>query len=286
MQRNIVYKGKGSVNQGRFSFQFIVPKDINYTVDFGKLSYYAHADVVDAGWLDSSLRIGSINNNVILDDQGPLIDLAMNDFDFVDGGLTNQSPKLLAKLIDESGINTVGNGIGHDITAVLDNITSSPYVLNDFYSADLDTYQSGSLAYGFEGIQTGSHSLRLKAWDVNNNPGESIITFMVRENGEIALSHVLNYPNPFSSNTSFYFEHNQAEELLDVRIQIYTVSGLLVKTILTSMQTDGYRSQPIHWDGKDDFGDQLANGVYVYKLAVKDSFGKVQEKIEKLFLIR
>jgi len=286
VQRNIIYKGKGSVNQGRFNFEFIVPKDINYSVNFGKMSYYAHADNTDAGWLDSSLRVGSINPNGITDDQGPIIDLAMNDFDFIDGGLTNQSPKLLAKLNDESGINTVGNGIGHDITAVLDNVTSSPYVLNDFYSTDLDTYKSGSLTYGFDGLQTGAHSLRVKAWDVNNNPGESTISFVVRENGEIALSHVLNYPNPFTTNTAFYFEHNQAEDVLDVRVQIYSVSGLLVKTILTSMQTNGYRSQPIYWDGKDDFGDQLANGVYVYKLAVQDSSGKVEEKIEKLFLIR
>ena len=69
----------------------------------------------------------------------------MNDESFVSGGITNENPVLIVKLFDESGINT-SSGVGHDIVAILDGDETNPYVLNDYYVADLDSYQSGSLA--------------------------------------------------------------------------------------------------------------------------------------------
>lgn len=102
----------------------------------------------------------------------------------------------------------------------------------------------------------------------------------------MSLSHVLNYPNPFTTSTDFYFEHNQFGELLETQIQIFTVSGKLVKTINTYVQTSGFRSEGIHWDGRDDFGDQLAKGVYVYTLTVKNSQGNKAQKTEKLVILK
>jgi len=102
----------------------------------------------------------------------------------------------------------------------------------------------------------------------------------------VSLDHVLNYPNPFTSYTEFFFEHNQACVDMDVQIQILTVSGRLVKTINESVQCDGFRSKGIPWDGTDDFGDQLAKGVYIYALRVKTPDGTIAEKLEKLVILK
>lgn len=285
-QTNKVYSGKASVVNGAFEFTFIVPKDINYSIDFGKISYYAENGLTDAFGYDTSFLIGGLDPNGIVDNEGPTIDLYINNENFVSGGITDETPILIADVFDENGINTVGNGVGHDIVAVLDGETGNPIVLNDFYTADLDSYQSGQIRYNFAALEPGPHTLSLKVWDVNNNSAERTIEFVVQEQENIVLDHVLNYPNPFTTNTEFFFEHNQVCSQLDVQIQILTVAGNLVKTINETVQTQGFRSEGIAWNGLDDFGDQLAKGVYVYRLKVRTPEGEIAEKLEKLVILR
>ncbi len=285
-QRNSMYKGKASVVNGYFDFTFVVPKDINYAYGNGKISYYANNTTIDADGQDKRFIVGGLNAAGLNDNVPPTIEIFMNDDSFVSGGLTDEKPKLIASVFDENGVNTVGNGIGHDIVAILDNNTSDPVVLNDYYTADLDSYQSGRVEYDFSGLSVGRHTLTFKIWDVNNNSAESTIEFVVAEKTNIALDHVLNYPNPFTTRTQFFFEHNQVCESLDAQIQIYTVSGKLVKTINQQVKTQGFRTEGIEWDGKDDFGDQIGKGVYVYRLSVRTPDGDIAQKLEKLVLLK
>lgn len=285
-QRNSMYKGKASVVNGYFDFTFVVPKDINYAYGNGKISYYANNTATDAYGQDKRFVVGGLNAAGLNDNVPPTVDIYMNDENFVTGGLTDEKPKLIAKVYDENGVNTVGNGIGHDIVAILDNNTSNPVVLNDYYTADLDSYQSGRVEYDFSGLAVGRHTLTFKIWDVNNNSAESTVEFVVAEKKEITLDHVLNYPNPFTTRTQFFFEHNQVCESLDAQIQIYTVSGKLVKTINQQVKTQGFRTEGIEWDGKDDFGDQIGKGVYVYRLSVRTPDGDIAQKLEKLVLLK
>ncbi|MCE2743128.1 MAG: type IX secretion system sortase PorU [Fluviicola sp.] len=290
LQKNAIFKGQVSVKNGYFSFTFVTPKDINYSYGNGKISYYANTTDLtsnyDAGGDDQRLIIGGIDPNGVIDNQAPTIKMYLNEEKFADGGITNETPTLFAKIEDDNGINTVGNGIGHDITAILDNETANPIILNNYYTADLDSYQKGQITYTFPPIAAGEHKLTLKAWDINNNSVESTIHFTVKEQENIALDHVLNYPNPFTTKTSFFFEHNQVCSELDAQVQIFTISGKVVKTINQTVNTIGFRSNAIDWDGKDDFGDQLAKGVYIYRLIVKSSTGEIAEKTEKLVLLK
>ncbi|MCH2224712.1 MAG: type IX secretion system sortase PorU [Crocinitomicaceae bacterium] len=286
LQNNKLYSGKASIVNGYFEFSFVVPKDIDYSVDFGKISYYAENGLLDAIGDDQRVYIGGIDPNGIIDNEGPQIELYLNENTFVNGGITDETPILIAKLFDENGINTVGNGIGHDLIAVLDNETGNPIVLNDYYISDLDSYQSGEVRYNFSDLEPGEHTLNLKVWDVNNNSSEVSIDFVVQEKMDIALDHVLNYPNPFTTYTEFYFEHNQACVDLEAQIQVFTVSGRLVKTINQPVQCDGFRSKGIPWDGRDEFGDQLAKGVYVYRLTVTTPEGLKAEETEKLVILK
>jgi flagellar hook assembly protein FlgD len=97
---------------------------------------------------------------------------------------------------------------------------------------------------------------------------------------------VLNYPNPFVNYTEFWFNHNKPNELLEAQVQIYTISGKLVKTVQAQVQTAGNLSRELTWDGLDDFGNKIGKGVYVYKLKVKATQSNLtKEKIEKLVIL-
>lgn len=281
----IIYKGKASVTNGLFSFKFVVPYDINFSIDTARVSYYAVAGNLDGHGHSQRFKIGGTLAGAELNTVGPELELFINDTSFVSGGITHESPILLAKLRDDNGINTVGNGIGHDLQAILDGDGQNPIVLNDYYESDLNTYKSGEIRYQLNKLSEGTHNMKVKVWDVHNNSSENDIEFVVASSAELALEHVLNYPNPFTTHTEFFFEHNQACSMLDVRIQVFTVSGKLVKTLEEQVHTEGFRSQPIAWDGRDDFGDKIGRGVYVYRVEVRSDLGAKAEQFEKLVIL-
>lgn len=295
LQKNVIFKGRAKVEKGVFKFTFVVPKDINYAYGPGKISYYA-SDTInlrDAGGNYDNVIIGGTSASALSDKQGPVVDVFMNTTDFVFGGLTGPSPLLLVRLADNNGINVVGNSIGHDLEAVLDENTQNAIILNDFFETELDDYTKGSARYPLSKLKDGIHKVRVKAWDVANNPNEGYTEFVVAQSASIALQHVLNYPNPFTDRTCFQFDHNLAGQQIDVLIQIYTISGRLVKTLEKSMISNGAIRQDdcIEWNGRDDFGDPLARGVYVYKVKVKANFpggtaANGESAFEKLVLLK
>lgn len=275
IQKNVLFRGRASVTGGRFQFTFVVPKDINYQFGPGKISYYAadEASMEDAAGSFENIIIGGTDPNALADDQGPKVEVFMNTEDFVFGGITNPNPTLLVKLEDDNGINVVGNSIGHDLEGVLNDNTQNTYLLNDFYESELDDYTRGTVRYPLSKLPEGRHNIRVKAWDVANNSSEGYTEFVVAASEEVALERVLNYPNPFTDRTCFQFDHNLANQELEVMVQVYTVSGRLVKTINTVILSDGALRQDdcIEWDGRDDFGGRLARGVYLYKVKVRAS---------------
>ena len=285
LQKNIIYNGKSEVINGDFHFSFLVPKDISYNYGKGKISYYAHNGINDATGYYDKIIIGGTDANAVSDNQGPTINLFMNNEKFVPGGLTNETPKIHAIIYDSSGINTIGTGIGHDIIAILDQNSNKQIVLNDYYTSDLNTYQKGKINYPLNELPEGNHQLSLKVWDVQNNSSTVLTDFVVAKQAELALTHVLNYPNPFTTKTKFFIEHNQCCINLKVMIQVYTITGKVVKSINKVISSDGFRSDGIEWDGKDEYGDKLARGVYIYKVSVTDPTNKKVDKIEKLVIL-
>jgi hypothetical protein len=238
-----------------------------------------------------NLKVGGLNENAPLDNEPPIVNLFMNDESFVSGGITNESPFLLAKLEDENGINTA-SGIGHDIVGILDGDEVNPFILNDYYETELNDYTRGIVKFPFRDLEEGTHTLKLKAWDVYNNSTTTEIQFTVfNENNSLTITNVLNYPNPFVSYTEFWFNHNSSSEL-DIMIQVFTVSGKVVRTLVGKANSGGSGkdfsslSRDILWDGKDDFGDKLGKGVYVYKITVKSPLTNQKvEKFEKLVIL-
>ena len=287
VQESVLYDGQATVRNGQFALNFVVPKDINYSLGLGKISLYA-ADAsaqVDAHGATPA-TIGGLDTQAPRDTIPPRITLFLDTEAFVFGGLTGTSPTLLARLRDKSGINTAGAGIGHEITATLDNDPAKLTILNDFYTADVDSFQTGRVRYLFKDLKPGPHVLRLKAWDTFNNSGEKEIEFIAASTEKLAIQHVLNYPNPFSRATTFHFDQNRTGDDLDVQVQIFTVSGKLVRTLNATVVGSESHLAALSWDGRDEFNDQLARGVYVYRLSVRSPRdGAAASKFEKLVIL-
>jgi hypothetical protein len=282
-----IFRGNASVSNGKFEFSFVVPRDIRIPVNNGRISFYSKKKEIleNQSGFNDIIKIGGINENAPQDNISPKVQLYMNDETFVSGGITNDSPFLLALLEDENGINTA-SGIGHDIVAILDGDVSNPYILNDYYQTKLDDYTNGNLRFPLRNLSAGMHTIRFTAWDVYNNPVTSEIQFMVVGDDSLTLTHVLNYPNPFSTYTQFWFSHNKPYEPLDVQVQVMTITGKVVWTKNQIITTEGFLSREITWDGKDDFGDRIGKGVYIYKLTVKANLtNKKAEKYEKLVIL-
>lgn len=282
-----IFRGNASVVNGQFEFGFVVPRDIKIAEGNGRVSFYAKRNAVleDQTGYDLSLKVGGVNVLAEADTKPPRVRIYMNDETFASGGMTNQNPLFLAFLEDEHGINTA-SGIGHDIVAYLDGDETKPYVLNDFYETELNDYTKGKLKFPFKNLAIGLHTLTFKAWDVYNNPISAQLQFIVVGDETLTLSNVLNYPNPFVNHTEFWFTHNKPFEPLDVQVQVLTITGKVVWSKNQTITNTGFTSRDITWDGRDDFGDKIGKGVYVYKLTVRSTLtNKKTEKYEKLVIL-
>ena len=286
-QKNKIFNGLASVTNGKFSFDFVVPLDVSYEEGNAKISLYLNNLETDGAGCHLDLYVGGTDSAAIVDDMGPDISLFMNDEKFAEGQMVGPDPLMIANVFDENGINTVGTGIGHELAAVLDNNEKDVILLNDYYTAKRDNYREGTIEYPFESLSEGEHTLSVKVWDVANNSAESEIRFVVSQDATIALGHVLNYPNPFTTNTKFILEHNSHGALLDCTIKIFTVSGRMVKSLESTFFAEGNLYCDLEWDGLDEWGDAIGRGVYVYQVTLKDKdTGESVSKIEKLVLLR
>lgn len=282
-QASVLYKGNATVTGGKFRFSFIVPKDIGFQKGRGRISLYAFNEQHDASGANTDFFVGGAGTSTTADLVGPVIKPYLNDDKFLNGGLTHENPVLLVKLSDTSGISTSGNGIGHDITAVIDGDERNVLVLNNFYTAYRDSYQQGEVVFQLPTLADGPHSIRIKAWDVANNSSEATLDFVVARQEKFTIRNVRNFPNPFNVTTTFAFEHNQPFTDLDVTIRIYNISGSLVTQLKRVLNTGGTRNCQVNWDGVTQSGAKLAKGVYIYKI-IAVAGGQVTESAQQLIV--
>lgn len=267
IQKSILFSGKANVVNGIFNFSFVLPKDIQFQPGNGTISIYAENGITDAAG-SSSIKISGSNSLGSTDNKGPEIKLFINDTLFKNGGLSNERPILIAHLSDSSGINSTGNSIGHDIIAVIDGNERNSIVLNDYFSYNTNSYQSGQLKFQLPTLKPGKHTIRLKAWDVMNNSNEQSIEMNIIQQEKLCIANIRNFPNPFSASTQFAFEHNQPNTNLMIDISIYNNAGQRVKSINRLVNTEGTRNIQITWAGDTDSGQKLVKGIYFYRIIV------------------
>lgn len=285
-RNSIIYKGLVGVTNGSFELLFMMPKDISYRFGTGRISYYATNLEMDAQGTFEDFQIGGFSNNIVEDSNGPVIRLFMGDTTFKNGDFTSENPVLIAMIADESGINTTGAGIGHDITATISGATEDFAILNDYYAASMNKSAEGMIRYPLFNLNPGKHTLVFKAWDILNNSSTAEISFEVIPKNQVTIDALYNYPNPFTDETWFVFSHNQSNEVLDVVIEIYSSSGQLMHRFDEKNLSGGVKSTPIRWDGRMANGQRIPKGLYIYRLIVTNKDGQKTDQRAKLLNYR
>ena len=287
VHRNVLFSGVASVQNGLFNFDFVVPRDIDYSFGQGRISAYAVSDSSDAHGATNDLIIGGVSEDYLEDLVPPLVELYINDTLFESGGLADNNPLLFARLFDEGGINSSGVGIGHDIRVILDEESSQSVVLNDFYTSDLNTYQGGTVRYAFSDLEDGPHSLSLTAWDVYNNKGTGSIDFVVAADFEAALGEVLAFPNPSSNGFQFSIEHNQVCQEGTMTLEVFSSQGQMMHSTQFPWHVEGFKNNEVRWDALDQStGSRVAGGVYLFRISLQAENGSVVQYADQIVVLR
>ena len=293
-REDLLWRGDVRAEAGRYQAEFVVPKDISYTDLPGRIAVYAQNDGEQALGYSENFRVGGTSDSPPNDVVGPDIVLYLGDSTFVSGATVNADPELIVSLFDESGINTVGTGVGHEILLSIDGDEEGAEDIGSAFVAEPDSYQSGEIRWQLEGLETGPHTASVRAWDVLNNSNTAQISFSVANNEVLDVFNVYNYPNPMNRETRFILEHNQPSGTpAEVQIRIFTLSGRPIRTIHSdeALPEGVLGSGPlvVHWDGKDDDLDRPATGIYLYRIRVAVESGngdrQVSEHVERLAII-
>jgi len=279
----VIYRGENSITNGRFTAMFYVPKDISYESNRGRIAVYFKNTNTDGSGFNQNITIGGTDTSTVPSTKGPDIAIYLGDRNFRNGDLVSNNPRLLVDLFATHGLNISGVGIGHTLEAWLDN-NQSGIDLTEFYQGKTDSYQEGTVDYQLKNLPEGQHTLKVKAWDIFNNSSTAEVSFHVASSAGLTIKNVFNYPNPFRTSTTFTFQHNQ-DSPIDVEIKIYTLSGRLIQTLEQPSVMD--RFVRISWDGRDHDGDELANGVYFYRVIAKTQDGRfTSEEVGKLAVLK
>ncbi|MBN1396875.1 MAG: type IX secretion system sortase PorU [Bacteroidetes bacterium] len=281
---SLLYRGGVTIQDGKFNATIPIPKDVTFG-NRSRISMYAWNDAVDGTGYTENIMINGVDSAASAnnDGEGPQISVYMNDLDFRSGDAVNINPTLIVKFYDESGINTSAAGVGHQLSASINN-DERIINLSNYYQSDYDTYKSGEARYQLNDLGEGKYTLRVKAWDIQNNSAEAEVYFTITLADNLSLLNVVNYPNPFTSSTTFTFQRTGVDPV-DVEVKIYTIAGRLIGRLNAYNITD--RSVKIPWDGRDSDGGEIANGVYLYKLIARTLDGRnTSEAIGKLAVVR
>lgn len=283
-QSNKLYKGKVEVKNGKFRFSFIVPKDIDLKPGIGHLYYYAENGNIDAAGAESGWIVGGLGNQIKNDLTGPVIKAYLNDEQFENGATVNEYSTLIVHLSDASGLNLTSTGIGHDIIAVLDDNTNEVFILNDFFEATKGSLHQGVIQFPLPLLSEGLHRLKIRAWDVFNNPTEIILTFKVVKQ-KTHITFIKAYPNPFQSSTTISLGYDRNGEELGIKINIYTGEGKWIRSIDLNDRVTGNKVE-YTWDGKTAAGIRVIPGVFIYQVIVKSSDGRLEQRIGRMIKYR
>ena len=286
LQNVVLSEGRDTVNQGDFTFSFIVPEDISPPFGFGKISYYASSGSTDGNGFDDHVVIGGRDPDINPVNPGPGISIYLDSQNFRSGDRVNSHPLLMADLSDPDGINHVGLGLGDEILATLDDDHAHSWVLNPFYTPDMNTFRSGQVAYPLSGLSPGRHTLTIKAWDMYNNSSEETVVLFVFEDPDILFTEVYAYPNPLTEGTTFSFRPDPGTGELHAVISVFNIQGVQLRQLEVSVTE--YSGQPVqvYWDGTDANGRELHSGIYPFTFRFSRKDGTSGQTYGKIAVLR
>lgn len=280
---NTIFSGATDVKDGLFNYTFMVPKDIRYNFDNGRIVYYAvtadSLETAEAVGHFEQFIIGGTGSTVAIDTIGPEMEIYLNSPAFQNGDKTYATPRFFANLYDKNGINTAGAGIGHDLMLIIDDDPKMIYSLNEYFTAANNSYQAGQVSYLMEELANGPHSLTFRAWDLLNNSITKSLNFIVEAGLDPSIYNVTTYPNPVQQSGVVHLivNYDQPDELIETEIYLYNTAGQMVY----SHKQDNPDAVSINLPSL-----ALNTGVYIYSVKIKSASSKYSTTSGKIIVTK
>ncbi len=284
-RQSTLYTGSSVVENGKFELQMIIPKDINYKVDNGRLSMYAYDELNgwDAMGANEELLVGGSSSDVVADNVGPKIKCSTNGENYKDGFKVNPNPMLYINLSDVSGINATGSSIGHNITLTIDDNTKNVISLNSYFTYNTNSCTKGTVEYHVEEpLSEGWHTVKIKAWDLQSNSSESTFRIHVSESLAPEIESLTLYPNPAKDMFSSLIKTNRPDEIQTIQCSLTDFAGReFLRKELKDKPADG--TWKIDWNLNET--GKVASGIYLLHVRVATEKSDFAEKTEKIVVI-
>lgn len=287
VQNSILFQGYSEVEGGRFTVNFIVPKDIQYNYGTGRILYYAYSETTDAHGSFSDIIVGGFNSEAVLDTNPPIVDLYINRDNYIQGTV-GESPYLYAEISDNFGINTTGSGIGHNMTLVIDEDFDNPVIVNNLFRYNPGSFNEGSLSYPLN-LERGEHTAQLKVWNINNISTTASITFNIGSSQDPAIFDIRAYPNPVRDDyVDIYFNHNgYGGGIEECEVNIFNLQGLRIASFDYPVDdASGYSIGPIRWDMSRTNGGRVQSGMYIAHIRAHHIGGAISHKTVKIIVVK
>ena len=281
----MLYESQDSVRSGLFHEEFIIPVDINFSNEAGRLVFYAINDEgnLEANGYNEDIPIGGIVDNTDYDKDGPQIFAYLNDENFQDGGTVNATPLFVAQLSDASGISASGNGIGHDLSLCIDGNSDQTYNINEYYTHEFGDFTQGTVAYNIPQLENGPHSLTFRAWDVLNNTSQTSLNFVVDDGLTTNILRLMASKNPAVTSTNFMVSYDLPGSECDFIVEVFDFSGRRIW-----MHEENSTSEKgvftITWNLTNGAGAKVGTGIYLYRCQVRCGQSKWTSKTQKIIV--
>lgn len=276
-QNSLIYRGHTTVKDGHFAFHFTVPRDVPYRFELARISLYAKSAIEDASGAYTNLMLGGFDKTVDIREVRPDLRLYLNDTNFRNGGITDANPTLLVMLHDSVGINAVGSGLGHDMTAVIDGNSNNTIILNDLYETDITDEQRGMVKYNLNGLSKGRHTISVRVWNIFNYSSNADLTFYVQDDS--TRTDFVAYPIPAKNHVQLTMEHNIKGNIKSASLYIYDMQGRLVRSFTPTISDNSYVVGPVDWNLTTGAGVRVSPGIYIGRFELTTNDGeKIREQ--------
>ena len=284
-RNGLLHESQDSVRAGVFTEEFIIPIDINYSNEAGRLVFYALNDAgdVEANGYNEDIPLGGIVDNADFEKDGPEIFAYLNDEGFRNGDKVNSTPLFVAQLTDASGISASGNGIGHDLSLCIDGRSDLTYNLNDYYTHEFGDFTRGTVAYNIPHLDNGSHNLTFRAWDALNNTSQTSLDFVVDDGISTNIISLMASQNPAVTSTNFMVSYDLPGSDCDFVIEVFDFSGRQIW--MHEESSSGERGvYTVTWNLTNGAGAKVDTGIYLYRCRVRCGQSKWTSKTQKIIV--
>ena len=258
------------VTNGEFEVSLSVPLDIADNYRPAAISTYAYSTESsdEATGLTNNLYVYGFNEDAVEDKNAPEIEkIYLNHESFVDGGVTDSSPMLIATVSDDVAINLSTAGVGHTMVIKIDDNKTFTDVSN-YYTPSVDGTPGGVINYPLSDLQIGQHQLMLRVWDTSANSATATVNFTVGERVAPKIYGIYTDANPAHDKANFYITHDRPDQMATVTVEVFNLLGHKLWSKTSTGVSDMFTSSPVTWDLTDSSGRRVQRGIYLYRATI------------------